>query len=156
MDISFFVFLGLHPWHMEVPRLGVNRNCSCWPTPQPQQLGIQATSETHTTTHSKAGSPTHWVRSRIKTASPWMLVRLASAEPRRELPGMYFKESSTPLKKTSIIFSYHVTGTNVDILRLLGGYGGIMLMTNYMTGHRFWRWKLEISEWELRDISQIN
>ena len=30
-----FVFLGLHPQHMEVPRLGVNQNCSRWPKPQP-------------------------------------------------------------------------------------------------------------------------
>ena len=29
---------------MEVPRLGVESELSCWPMPQQQQLGIQATS----------------------------------------------------------------------------------------------------------------
>ena len=33
----FFFFLGLHLWHMEVPRLGWNWSYSCWPMPQPQQ-----------------------------------------------------------------------------------------------------------------------
>ena len=36
----YFVFLGPHPWHMEVPRLGSHRSCSCRPTPQPQPHGI--------------------------------------------------------------------------------------------------------------------
>ena len=32
----FFVcFLGLHPQHMDVPRLGVQLELSCQPTPQP-------------------------------------------------------------------------------------------------------------------------
>ena len=30
-----FVFLGPHWWHMEVPRLGVQRNHSRWPTLEP-------------------------------------------------------------------------------------------------------------------------
>ena len=39
--ILFFVFLGPHLWHMEVPRLGIESElCSCWPTPQPQQREI--------------------------------------------------------------------------------------------------------------------
>ena len=36
----FFVFLGPHPWHMQVPRLGVKSELCLWPTPQPRQLGI--------------------------------------------------------------------------------------------------------------------
>ena len=39
-----FLLLGLHLWHMEVPRLEVP---SCWPTPQPQQCRIQAICELH-------------------------------------------------------------------------------------------------------------
>ena len=35
-NTSFF-FLGQHPWHMEVPRLGSNQSYNCWPAPQPQQ-----------------------------------------------------------------------------------------------------------------------
>ena len=31
----------------------MNQSCSCWPTSQPQQLGIQASSATYTTAHGK-------------------------------------------------------------------------------------------------------
>ena len=54
-----FVLLGPNPQHMEVPRLGVNRSCSCWPKPEPQQCQIQAMSVTYTIAHSNAGSLTH-------------------------------------------------------------------------------------------------
>ena len=43
----FFFFLGLYLQHMEVPRLGVKSELWLWPTPQPQQLGIRATSATY-------------------------------------------------------------------------------------------------------------
>ena len=54
-----FVFLGPHPWHTEVPRLGSNWSCSCQLTPQPQQHRTQATSATYATAHSNTGSLTH-------------------------------------------------------------------------------------------------
>ena len=61
-----FVFLGPHPRHMEVPRLGgpirptaAGLNHSHWPTPQPQQCQILAVPVTYTTAHSNAGSLTH-------------------------------------------------------------------------------------------------
>ena len=38
--ISFFIFLGPHPQHMEVPRLGVESELPLPPTPQPQQHQI--------------------------------------------------------------------------------------------------------------------
>ena len=60
----FFCFVGPHPQHMEVPRLGVKS--------QPQQPGIQAASETHTTVHSNARSLTHRARPEIELASSWM------------------------------------------------------------------------------------
>ena len=44
-----FFFLGPHLEHMEVPRLGSNWSCSCWPMPWSQQRQIQVTSETCTT-----------------------------------------------------------------------------------------------------------
>ena len=49
--IIIFVFLGLYLWHVKVPRLGVglNRSCSFWPSPQPQQRGIQVVCATYTT-----------------------------------------------------------------------------------------------------------
>ena len=57
--VCFFFFLGPDPRHMEVPKLGANWSCSCWPTPQPpQQCQSQATSMTYTTAHSNTGSLT--------------------------------------------------------------------------------------------------
>ena len=41
-------------------------------TPQPQQLGIQATSATYTAAHGHAGSLTHWVKPGIKPVSSWI------------------------------------------------------------------------------------
>ena len=43
-----FIFLGPPPRHMEVPRLRLDWNYSCRPTPQPQQCQIGATSLTYT------------------------------------------------------------------------------------------------------------
>ena len=60
-------FLGLHLRHVEVPRLGLNSSCSCWPTLQPQQCWIQAASGTCTIAHSNARSLTHWVRPGTRT-----------------------------------------------------------------------------------------
>ena len=54
----FSLFLGSHPGHMEVPRLGWNRNCSCWPN--------------HS--HSNMGSLTHWARPGIEPMPSWILV----------------------------------------------------------------------------------
>jgi len=51
-----FCLFGLHPWHMELPRLGVKSEHSRWPTPQPQQRQIRAMSVTYTTAHSNTGS----------------------------------------------------------------------------------------------------
>ena len=54
--IYLFNFLGLHPRHMEVPRRGVETECSC--RPQPQQRQIRAASGTYITADGKAGSLT--------------------------------------------------------------------------------------------------
>ena len=54
---NLFFSSGLKLWHMRVPRLGgSNQSCICWPTPQPQQLGIRAKSVTYTTGPGKARS----------------------------------------------------------------------------------------------------
>ena len=57
--LVFLSFLGPHPWHMEVPRLGSNRSCSRRPMPGPQQRGIRAEPATYTTAHRNTGSLTH-------------------------------------------------------------------------------------------------
>ena len=41
-----------------------------------QQLGLQATSATYTTTHGSTGSLTHWARPGIKPTTSWILVGL--------------------------------------------------------------------------------
>ena len=73
MHVIIF-FLGPHLWHMEVPRLEVQSELRRRPTPEPQQLGIQAESATYTTTHSNVWSLTHWVRPGIEPESSWMLL----------------------------------------------------------------------------------
>ena len=85
--------LGLHLQHMEVLRLGFNWSYRHWPKPQPQQIGIQATSATYTIVHSNAGSLTDWVRPRIEPATSWILVRFISAEPQRKLRDLEMAES---------------------------------------------------------------
>ena len=70
-------FLGPHLRHMEVPRLGSTRSCSCWPIPEPQQHQIRAASATYTTAHGNAWSLTHRVRPRIEPATSLFLVGFA-------------------------------------------------------------------------------
>ena len=60
----FFVFLGPHPKHMEVPRLGVEAELGCRPMPQPPQLGV--------------------LNPRVWSPSAGMLVTLVSAELQQE------------------------------------------------------------------------
>ena len=103
-----FVFLGLHPWHMEVPRLGVQSDCSCWPTPLPQQHEIQAKSATYTATHGNTRSLTHWARPGIEPTTSWFLVGFVSAVPRRELQiGIWFFRLSLPF--LILQWWYHAT-----------------------------------------------
>ena len=61
-----------------------NLSCSCWPTPQPQQSGIQAASATYTM--AMPNPLTHWARPRVELASSWMLVGFSITEPPWELP----------------------------------------------------------------------
>ena len=76
--ICLFVFFRLHSRHMEVPRLGVEPELSCQPTPKPQQCGFWASSVTYTTVHGNTRSLTHWTRPESEPASSWMLVRFVS------------------------------------------------------------------------------
>ena len=56
---SFCIFLGLHPRHMEVPRLGVEL----------ELRRIQVTSATYTTAHGNARALTHQARPGIEPVS---------------------------------------------------------------------------------------
>ena len=77
---SFACFLKPHSWHMEIPRLGVQLECSHQPKPQTQQEGIQALSATYTTAHGNAGSLTHRVRPGIEPTTSWILVWFITTE----------------------------------------------------------------------------
>ena len=57
--LFFFFFLGLHLWHMEVPRLGAEWELQLLASPQPQQRQIQATYAAYATVHGNAGFLTH-------------------------------------------------------------------------------------------------
>ena len=59
LDNFISLFLGLHPQHGEVPRLGVKLELYRQPMPQPQQHMIRAESETYTMAYGNARSLTH-------------------------------------------------------------------------------------------------
>ena len=86
----FTCFLGLHLWHMEVPRLGVNWSYSCQPTPQPQQRRIRAASVTYTTAQGNTRSLTHSARPGMEPTTSCLLVGFVSEAPPQELHVSYF------------------------------------------------------------------
>ena len=57
--LSFCYFLGRSHGIWRFLGQGSNRSCGQWPTPEPQQRGIQGASVTYTTAHCNAGSLTH-------------------------------------------------------------------------------------------------
>ena len=81
----FFVFLGLHPWHMEVLRLGVKLELQlpAYTTATAMQ-DPSCIFDLHTA-HGNAGSLTHRARPGIESASSWILVRFSTPEPQQEL-----------------------------------------------------------------------
>ena len=56
--LFYFLFLGLHLKHMQVPWLGVRLELHLPAYTQPQQCQIWATSATYTTAHGNVGSLT--------------------------------------------------------------------------------------------------
>ena len=93
----FFFFLGLHPWHLKVPRLGVQSEPQLpmpqppMPQPQPQQHQLWATSSSYTTAHGNTGSLIHWTRPGIEHATSWFLVRFSSTVLWRKLLNGFLK-----------------------------------------------------------------
>ena len=77
---------------MEVPRVGVDLNCSCQSMPQPQQCRKRASSVTYTTAHSSTGFLTHWVGPGIEPASSQILVGFLT---RWAMRGIYLSSSLT-------------------------------------------------------------
>ena len=79
--VCLFCFLGLHPQHMDVPRLGVELQLKL-----PSYATATAMPDlSHVRAEGNARSPTHWVRPGIKPTSSWILVEFVSASPQWEL-----------------------------------------------------------------------
>ena len=81
--VFFPFFLGLHPWHMEVPRLGVESELLLPAYAIATAVPDPAASANYTTAPGNAGSLTHWGRPGIEHATSWFLVRFTSAAPDR-------------------------------------------------------------------------
>ena len=83
---SFFFFRAA-PQRMEIPRLGVESEHSCWSTPQPQQRHNNARSEPclQTTPQLMATQILNPLRPGIEPTTSWFLVGFVSAGPRQEL-----------------------------------------------------------------------
>ena len=70
-----FGFLGLHLWHMDVLRLGVESELQLSVHTITTVNGIRAMSVAYTTAHGNVGSLTHCARPGIKPTSSWTLLR---------------------------------------------------------------------------------
>ena len=81
--LYFFFFLGLHLWHMGVPRLGVQLELQL--LPYPTSTAAQDPSHFCDLHHRNAGYLTYWARPGIKPTSSWILLRFVTAEPWLEL-----------------------------------------------------------------------
>ena len=75
---NLFVFQGRTGGIWKFPGQGSDWSCSCWPAPQPEQHGIQATSAAYTTAQGDTGYLTHRARPGIEPISSWMIVRFVT------------------------------------------------------------------------------
>ena len=76
----FLFFLGPHPQHMEVSRLGVKLELQLLAYTTAKESRIRAKSATYITAHSNAGSLIHWARPGIKPMSSCILVGFVTSE----------------------------------------------------------------------------
>ena len=80
-----FFFLGPHPWHMEVPRLGVKLELLLLAYATAMETWALSLSATYTIAHGNTRSPTHWTRPEIELTPSWIPVGFISAAPQWEL-----------------------------------------------------------------------
>ena len=90
--VCLFVLLGPHPWHMEVPRVGVKLELQ-----SPAYTTATATPDPSCICDLHHSSREHRIlnplsEARIEPVSSWILARFLSAAPRRELPVCVFSE----------------------------------------------------------------
>ena len=74
----FIYFLGLHPWPMEVPRLGIKSELQLLAYATATAIWDLRCIWDLTTAHSNTRSLTHWARPGIDPASLWILVGFVS------------------------------------------------------------------------------
>ena len=88
----FFSFLGLLPWHMEVPRLGVESELQL--PAYTIATAVQDPSRIYDLHHSsqQCQFPSHWARAGIEPESSWITVRFISTVPQRELHKLVLSE----------------------------------------------------------------
>ena len=115
----FFGFLGLHPWHIEVSRLGVELEL---------QLPIYTTATampdlrhvvTYTIADGNTRSLTHWARPGIEPVSSWILVRFVFAEPQQELLVFFLLKKITPYFKKIEHFANYKGNTLYFLLKFV-------------------------------------
>ena len=83
MFVCLFIYLGLHPGQMEVPRARVELELKlpacATATPDPRHIW------SYTVGFGSARSLTHWVGPGIEPASSWILVGVVTMEAQQEL-----------------------------------------------------------------------
>ena len=99
----FFVFLGLHPWHMEVPSLGVKSELQL-----PAYATATATPDPSCVCDSHHSSQHQGIfntqRPGIKPTSSWTLVGFVTTEPPRELQICCFRKLL--IERTHFVFGH--------------------------------------------------
>ena len=86
----YLFFLGPLLQHMELPGWRSNQSCSCWPTPQPQQHQIRATSVAYAAVCHNTGSLTHWARPGIEPSSSWIIVEFLACWATTGTPASFY------------------------------------------------------------------
>ena len=85
----FFCLLGLHPWHMEVLRLGSNRNCSYQPMPATATSDLSHFCDLH---HSSRQHRILNSLSEVRNRTHGFQSASLTDEPRRELKNCFLKD----------------------------------------------------------------
>ena len=80
----FCLFLGLHPWHMEIPRLGVKLELQLLACPTATWVLSSICDLHHSSQQHRI--PNHWARLGIEPTSSCILVGFVSREPQPKLP----------------------------------------------------------------------
>ena len=121
--LSFCLFLGI--WRF--PGQGSNRSCSRWPTPEPQQCRIRASSVTYTTVHGNSRSPTHRTRPGIEPETSWFPVGFVN----------HCAMTGTPPKNGNFIIVFPYRSVSRLILHSINGNGHLSsFLGNFMYASR--------------------